>query len=553
MITQNNIYIDFFKINIKQKLLEYRTRLLELLNSNNWIDKPIVNEIDSKIIYVDNMIPIVYCKSIIQCPPKELFDYLVYNISDTCHEWNDLMYHSSILHQFETDDNIIARISNIISSGNPVDDREDVYINICDKDKDIYYELSFGIDTATIPLNISNKARNPNKLVRSDMHFAAKQITINDKGCEYITIWHYDPMGWLSKFLPRKILGNIILKNLVHEHEKLKNIFEYSPNRSSGNYSFMNSIITSFINNKLILGLFILMTLYLLVSMIKENLFPLTGISEDIVLYVFLNNIFWSFILFIGCLVSPKLMIRINSVPWAFHPSFNTDVAYQTVLYIALHEKSINLLSHLTIASDSIFWFIILLNIHHVIFPIFSIILLLQAYSIYNKSNSLSFVIILLFSWITSIILAYIIGNYIGWNTSQQISIIFISISAFLRVITHSVENMPPGVSSILYIDSKPKYDVFEKYKQTNLTIDKKCWLFMCFLQGYIAEFISSLPCRLFIVHVFYLADMIGIDIPIIGSWKKIKEHAASIRHNGWKASPYTSWMSDWLDNKYEE
>ena len=556
MIIQNKLFI-----NIEKKLLDGHEKLSELLNSNKWIDKIIVNEIDSKIMYIDNSIPIVYCKSIIPCSAKELFDYLVHNISDTCHEWNDLMYYSSVLHQFETnDDNVIGRISNIISFGNPAYDREDVYLNICDKDKDKYYELSFGIDTNTIPLNISKQAKYPNKLIRSQMHFAAKQITINDHGCEYITIWHYDPMGWLSKFLPRKILGNIILKNLVHEHEKLIN--KYS-GKSINNYSFINSILTSSINKNIILFLSIsisIITIYLQLLIKKDNLslslfFPLTGISEDIVSYIFLNNIFWSFILFIGCLISPKLMIRINSVPWAFHPSYNTDIAYQSVLYIALHEKSINILSHLTIASDSIFWFIILLNIHYVIFPIFSIVLLLQAYFIYKKSNSLSFVIILLFSWLTSITLAYTIGNYIGWISAQQISIIFISISAFLRVITHSVEQIPPGVASILYINDKPKYDVFKKYKEINLTIGKKCWLLMCFMQGYIAEFISSLPCRLFIVHVLYLADKFGINIPTISSfsknsWNKLTEHAIAVRNNGWKASSYTHWMSEWLDEK---
>ena len=241
-------------------------------------------------------------------------------------------------------------------------------------------------------------------------------------------------------------------------------------------------------------------------------------------------------------------MIRINSVPWAFYPSYNTDISYQTVLYIALHEKSINILSHLTIATDSIFWFIILLNIHYMVFPIFTILLLLQAFFIYKKTPSLPFIIILLFSWMTSITCAYTLGYYVGWDTMQQLSIIFISISAIIRVITHSIEQIPPGVASILYINDKPKYDVFKKYKENNLTIEKKCWLLMCGLQGYIAEFISSIPCRLFIVHVFYLSNKIGINIPNIDSWENITEHAIAIRNYGWKVSPYTYWMYNWLD-----
>ena len=113
MILENEVFLNFINIYIEKKLQEGHVKLAELLLSKNWIDIPIVNEIDSKIMFVDNSIPIVYCKSIISCPPKKLFDYLVHNISDTCHEWNDLMYHSSILHQFKS--NKIARISNIIN------------------------------------------------------------------------------------------------------------------------------------------------------------------------------------------------------------------------------------------------------------------------------------------------------------------------------------------------------------------------------------------------------------------------------------------------------
>ncbi len=66
-------------INIKDKLKEAHIKLLELLNSDNWIDKKIVDKIDSKIMYTDisqnSLIPIVYCKSIIRCPSEKLFDY----------------------------------------------------------------------------------------------------------------------------------------------------------------------------------------------------------------------------------------------------------------------------------------------------------------------------------------------------------------------------------------------------------------------------------------------------------------------------------------------
>jgi len=546
--------MEFHKLsndNIEQKRLEYHKRLTELLTSQDWINISMNDSLDCKILFVPDKVAVVYCKSQISCSGKKLFDYLVHNLPNTYSEWDDIMYYAGTIHEYDlNNNNITARISNIISYGNPVWDREDVFLQICEEKDDTYYELCSNIDIINTPLNISGKAKRPNKLIHSYMHFAAKKIIETDSGCEFITIWHYDPVGLISKLLPKKMLAKIILKNLVYEYEKIQNIFSNKIiNKHSESSSWLNR--TTNISETRILFLKKVFCIFVSIPIINygiKYLLPLTESTNYILTSIFIYNIFWSCVLFIGCLIKPKLMVKINSVPWAFYPSLNINIAYQAVLYIAFHEKDINLFTHFTILSDSIFWFILLINIHPSAFPIFATILLTQAYLIYAKFNATNLVIALLIAWICSISIAYTIGNYIGWDVAQQLSMIFLIISPLMRALTHIVELLPPGVSSILYINNKQKYDEFKISKIEDLSIDKKLWLIMCLLQGYIAEFISSLPCRLFTVHVFYIADKIGINMPTIGTWQKIEEQGEAIRKTGWSASPITNWMFIWLN-----
>jgi len=212
------------KIASKEELLKVRGELLnrhhELLNSDDWIVSPEKEGIKSWINHpADGKISIVRAESEINCPARTLFDYLVTDIDKTCKEWNDVMIYSGSIKDYGDG----FELSRIISEGNVVADREDVFIRCTGTlENGNIYEVSkgFGEDVEPVHTAISKYTQ------RSIMYFASKEICpIDEEKCLYKTIWHYDPAGWLSKLMPRKMLGKAILKNLVHEHQKLAGIF----------------------------------------------------------------------------------------------------------------------------------------------------------------------------------------------------------------------------------------------------------------------------------------------------------------------------------------
>ncbi|GAB5550619.1 MAG: hypothetical protein Sapg2KO_02100 [Saprospiraceae bacterium] len=208
----------------KPELIEIRKALLDrhkaLLQSKRWIEKTKLGLIRNWILHPnDGTISLVRAESQVACSALELFNYLVINIDQTCQEWNDVMIYSKQIQDFGDG----FELSRIISEGNWVADREDVFLR-CNwtLEDGTLLELStgFGEDIEPVYTEISTYTQ------RSLMHFASKEIQpISENACLYKTIWHYDPAGWLSRLIPRKMLGNIILKNLVHEHEKLNTIF----------------------------------------------------------------------------------------------------------------------------------------------------------------------------------------------------------------------------------------------------------------------------------------------------------------------------------------
>jgi len=205
-------------INIKDWMHQQQKTLL---HANSWENKKLDSEIESKIMFrADGLFPVVYAKSEIACSSEKLFDYLVYQLSSTCHEWNDVMYYSEVLHRF----NDWALIGAGLNNGKPIADREDMFLQIVDKlENQTLMEMSVGFDESQIPL--TGKAKR--SVVRGKMYFCSKTIKSTDNSsCEYVTVWHYDPAGWASKLLPKRMLGNIVLKNLVHEHQQLRKIFK---------------------------------------------------------------------------------------------------------------------------------------------------------------------------------------------------------------------------------------------------------------------------------------------------------------------------------------
>ena len=205
-------------ISLRQELLaEHNT----WHSSSLWIPRNSHSAIQSWILPLsDGRIPLVRAESILNCSASVLFDYLVTNIDDTCREWNDLMIYSGRIKSFGDG----MELSRVISEGNVFADREDVFWRgVMELESGSLLELSQGVGTDLVPVytDISTYTQ------RSLLHFASKEIVPMTSGqCVYKTIWHYDPAGWLSRLVPHRWLGHFILKNLIHEHQKLAVIFD---------------------------------------------------------------------------------------------------------------------------------------------------------------------------------------------------------------------------------------------------------------------------------------------------------------------------------------
>ena len=190
-----------------------------LLASDKWETAKGADGIEARLLdRGDGQALVCFARSSLPCKPADLFKYLVTDLPTTCAEWNDVMYHASVLKRYDQ-----ANVGTIISDAKPVYDREDVFLQIFAERGKALYELSRGVGADQVPMNASGAARR--SIVRSHMPFASKEFRETADGCVYTTLWQYDVAGWLSALLGRRKMGEIVLQNLVHEHEKLQTIF----------------------------------------------------------------------------------------------------------------------------------------------------------------------------------------------------------------------------------------------------------------------------------------------------------------------------------------
>ena len=149
---------------------ELLLRHKELYKSEEWIESKSIDGIKSWILHPsDGTISMVRAESVIQCNCQELFDFLITDIDKTCHQWNNVMYYSGSIKNYGDG----FELSRIISEGNVVADREDVFLRYSGQLEDgSLFEVSkgYGEDVEPIAKHIAKY------MVRSDMHFASKEV-----------------------------------------------------------------------------------------------------------------------------------------------------------------------------------------------------------------------------------------------------------------------------------------------------------------------------------------------------------------------------------------
>lgn len=109
--------------------------------------------------------------------------------------------------------------------------------------------------------------------------------------------------------------------------------------------------------------------------------------------------------------------------------------------------------------------------------------------------------------------LSFLIGNALGWESAYLLSIVLLMFGGLIRFIGHTIEPIPPMV-----LDDSDQF-----VKLTPKTFNWK--IVALVFVGYIAEFSSGLPNRLFPVHVNYISQLIfGVKPDKTKPWKEVKQ-----------------------------
>ena len=94
-------------------------------------------------------------------------------------------------------------------------------------------------------------------------------------------------------------------------------------------------------------------------------------------------------------------------------------------------------------------------------------------------------------------------------------------------------EPLPPGVASHSSASESLRGGTFK----TLVVRGNTAKLSGLVLIGIVSELGASLPCRLFVVHVFYFFDRLGGRIDGVKTWMEMSVNSIAIREFGWKVA----------------
>lgn len=161
---------------------------------------------------LDLAYPWVRCRIRLACPAQELMAFLVEDITDTLPNWSRDIETCEEIERLADDERILL----IRTRGPfwPIAAREDLFYVLRGQLGDGgFFEASRAIERAE-PVPAPGA-------VRSTMHFAYKYIQPSAGGCCYDVGWQYDPMGLMSRILPRRIVVRAVHDHLRDECRRL--------------------------------------------------------------------------------------------------------------------------------------------------------------------------------------------------------------------------------------------------------------------------------------------------------------------------------------------
>ena len=195
-----------------------RRRLQELETDPRWKRVAAPTPIEASRLHGPELAyPIVRCITELSCPAAELMTFLVDEITRTLPSWSRDIEVCEEIARLSADERVL-----LIRTTSPIPlvaAREDLfYVHRGEDPGGSFYEVSEV--TEEVPVPVAHGA------LRSRMHFASKHIHPRPEGgCRYDVMWQYDPMGAMSRFLPRAIGVHAIHAHMKDECRRLREHF----------------------------------------------------------------------------------------------------------------------------------------------------------------------------------------------------------------------------------------------------------------------------------------------------------------------------------------
>lgn len=204
-----------------------------------------------------------------------------------------------------------------------------------------------------------------------------------------------------------------------------------------------------------------------------------------------------------------------------FRPKENLDLDFQSVGYAMMHTTWLARISHYTIFIDAFFWFVIF----NYFSPVLGILILLLMIYQGSRIGERAFIIAFLTTGVIFYAGSLALISTIGASSAWLLSIVVLMLGGIIRLIGHSAEPAPP-----MMLDDSDQF-----VKINHKTVNWK--LFVTPIYGYVAEFASGLPNRLFAVQVNYIYQMfsrLNFSPKKTLSWDTIHEKATKIFKGGY-------------------
>ena len=241
---------------------------------------------------------------------------------------------------------------------------------------------------------------------------------------------------------------------------------------------------------------------------------------ETIVNYLWVLTLIAMVTLYVVCNLVPDRIVG-NYLPLhnVFKPHTNVDLDYQSIGYAMLHTKWITRITHYTIIFEVMLWFVIFQSWHASIPIIALLAIAIQALFIGDKKFGLCFILMGAATFGSAV---YFI-QFLGLHDALLAAKVVLMAGGLMRMIGHSWELMPP-----LLLERSDRF-----VKLTIKNINYKIPLVAVI--GYVAEFSSALPNRLFPVQVNFLYQRIfGVKPQTTLPWMEIEASAKKVLTGGY-------------------